>query len=212
MAEIQDFNKCVQDLGLSELAWEGEYYMWSNKQAGSDRIWSRIDRLFGNYEWMMQWGHVATIYDVPFISDHAPMSLSLTRLHSKSMQNIWMKLKTLRSVLRKLNVEEFKFIRKKIEKARIDLARVQRSITTNCSDKLLLEEKGLIQNLEKWDLLEEGALKQKARARWIKLGDSNTKYFTTVMKERNKRKQILELTSIARNRLNDSEAIKEEIL
>lgn len=53
MAEIQDFNKCVQDLRLSELAWEGEYYIWSNKQDGSDRLWSRIDRMFGNYEWMM---------------------------------------------------------------------------------------------------------------------------------------------------------------
>ncbi|XP_070020489.1 uncharacterized protein [Nicotiana sylvestris] len=173
MAEIQDFNKCVQDLRLSELAWEGEYYTWSNKQDGSDRIWSRIDRMFGNYEWMMQWGHAATTYDVPFISDQAPMNLCLTfsqgnrktpfkffnvwaehesflssvqqiwqqRIHSKNMQNIWLKLKTLRPMLRKLNVEEFKFIRKKIEKARIDLDRVQRSITTNFSDELLLEEK-----------------------------------------------------------------------
>lgn len=87
------------------------------------------------------------------------------RIHSKNMQNIWLKLKILRPVLRKLNVKEFKFIRQKIKKAIIDLDRVQMSITTNCSDELLLEEKGLIQNLEKWDLIEEGTLKQKARVR-----------------------------------------------
>lgn len=34
--------------------------------------------MFENYEWMMQWGHITTVYDVLFISDHAPMSLNFT--------------------------------------------------------------------------------------------------------------------------------------
>lgn len=60
------------------------------------------------------------------------------------MQDVWLKLKVLRPVLRKLNVEEFKFNRQKIEKARIELEKVQRNIDTNCSDELLLEEKELV--------------------------------------------------------------------
>lgn len=48
LVEVQDFKKCVQDLGLNELAWEGVYYTWPNKEAGIDGIWSRIYRLFGN--------------------------------------------------------------------------------------------------------------------------------------------------------------------
>jgi len=76
-ADIQDFSQCINNLQLNELAWRGEYYTWSNKQVGTDRIWSRIDRDFGNTSWMMKWGHVQTEYDLPYISDHAPMFLQL---------------------------------------------------------------------------------------------------------------------------------------
>ncbi|XP_070054817.1 uncharacterized protein LOC142179968 [Nicotiana tabacum] len=151
--EVYDFTKCVQDLGINELAWEGDYYTWPNKQDGMDRIWSRIDRLFGNNEWIMQYGHITIVYDVPFISDHAPMSLNLTvdqgnkrisfkffnvwaehetflsivhqvwnqRVYRWTMQDIWVKLKKLRPLLRKLNIEEFKFIKQKIDTAMTEL-------------------------------------------------------------------------------------------
>lgn len=60
-------------------------------------------------------------------------------------------------------------------------------------------------------MLEEGALRQKAREKWIKLGDSNTRYFTTVIKKRNHRKRIQELHSLAGCRLTEPEAIKVKI-
>lgn len=44
---------------------------------------------------------------------------------TNNMKNIWMKLKNLRPVLRKLNNEEFKFIKQRIEKARQDLKSTQ---------------------------------------------------------------------------------------
>lgn len=37
--------------------------------------------------------------------------------------------------------------------------------------------------------------KKKSRSMWIKLGDSNTKYFAAIMKERHHKKQIIKLTS-----------------
>ncbi|XP_060190791.1 uncharacterized protein LOC132620097 [Lycium barbarum] len=76
-AETQDFSDCIQDLHMNELTWKGEFYTWSNKQSGTDRIWSMIDRAFGNANWLMQWGHVQTEYDLPHISDHSPMRLQL---------------------------------------------------------------------------------------------------------------------------------------
>ncbi|XP_075101585.1 uncharacterized protein LOC142177025 [Nicotiana tabacum] len=153
LAEIHDFTKCVQELGINELACEGDYYTWSNKQDGMDRLWSRINRMFGNYEWMMQWGHITTVYDVAFISDHNPMSLKFTvdqgnrRIPSKFFNK-------LRPFLKKLNIEEFKFIRQKIDTARNELLIVQKSINTNCTDELTEKETNLIQSLEKWDMLE----------------------------------------------------------
>ncbi|XP_060217125.1 uncharacterized protein LOC132644554 [Lycium barbarum] len=76
-AETQDFSDCVQDLHMNDLTWKGEFYTWSNKQTGADRVWSRIDRAFGNANWLMQWGHVQSEYDMPHIPDHSRMLLQL---------------------------------------------------------------------------------------------------------------------------------------
>lgn len=42
------------------------------------------------------------------------------------------------------------------------------------------------------------------------MGDSNIKYFTLVMKEKQQQKQILEITSLTRMKLQDPKAIKTE--
>lgn len=79
-------------------------------------------------------------------------------------------------------------------------------------DQLLDMEKSTMQQLERWSMIEESVLKQKSRATWIKLGDSNTKYFSAVVKERNHRKHIVELTSLTCIKLTEPDDIKEEII
>ncbi|KAH0760972.1 hypothetical protein KY290_017045 [Solanum tuberosum] len=64
-------------LQLNEVPWKGDYYTWSNKQLGTDRICSRIDRVFGNLDWLMTWGHVITKYDLPYFYDHSPVILTI---------------------------------------------------------------------------------------------------------------------------------------
>ncbi|XP_060211886.1 uncharacterized protein LOC132639461 [Lycium barbarum] len=185
--EIQDFSDCITNLQLNELNWRGEYFTWTNKQHGTDRIYSRIDRIFGNGDWMMQWGN-------------------------GKMEDIWEKLKALKPVLKKLNTDHFKGITKHIEQARIELQEVQKAITWKCNEALLNKEKEVLLNLERWSLIEESAFKQKSKANWIKLGDSNTKYFAVVAKERTHRKQIKEIKSLAGVRLTDNNDIAAEIL
>ncbi|XP_075091756.1 uncharacterized protein LOC142171931 [Nicotiana tabacum] len=77
-SETQEFATCFQQRTLTNLHWKGDYYTWTNKQPGVDRVSSRLDRVFGNYEWMMSWGHVETNYGLPQISDHAHMLLTLS--------------------------------------------------------------------------------------------------------------------------------------
>ena len=77
--ERNDFGECVRDMGVNELQWTGNYYIWNNKQCGKSRISSRIDRAFGNDEWMDKWGHVTVEYGNPSISDHSSMMLTLQK-------------------------------------------------------------------------------------------------------------------------------------
>lgn len=104
------------------------------------------------------------------------------------MKNVWMNMKALGPHFRTLNNEQFRTISLNIEHARAELANIQEKNNTTCSDSLLEEERILVHNLEKWSLIEKNILEQMSAAKWIRLGDLNTKYFTVVMKERSQKK------------------------
>nr|XP_016449921.1 PREDICTED: uncharacterized protein LOC107774789 [Nicotiana tabacum] len=72
----------------------------------------------------------------------------------------------------------------------------------NYTDTMQEQERNALQKLEKWSMIEESIMKQKARAKWIQLGDENTKYFSAVMKERKHIKQIKELIIMDGKKIN----------
>ena len=111
-----------------------------------------------------------------------------------------------------MNNSEFKFISKQIEDARTELAEVQNQLGNHAKDELVGKEKELLTKLEKWSMLEENALRQKARAKWIKLGDANNKYFSSVIKERNNKKFIRNLMSLDGRMLHEPQEIKNEFV
>ncbi|XP_075086069.1 uncharacterized protein LOC142168813 [Nicotiana tabacum] len=77
LAELRDFTEYCNTLLLNEIPWKGEYYTWTNKQRGDDRVCSRIDRSITNDEWMLQYGHLTAVYGEPFISDHTPILIPM---------------------------------------------------------------------------------------------------------------------------------------
>ncbi|XP_019228283.1 PREDICTED: uncharacterized protein LOC109209465 [Nicotiana attenuata] len=79
LADIHDFAKWYHNLYLTEIPWRGEYFTWTNKQQGDDRVRSRLDIIFGNDCWMMQHGHLTVNFEDPFISDHASMLILITQ-------------------------------------------------------------------------------------------------------------------------------------
>nr|XP_004239563.1 uncharacterized protein LOC101259634 [Solanum lycopersicum] len=129
-----------------------------------------------------------------------------------AMKMVWYKLKALQPVLKQLNRREFKYIGKQIEEARNDLADIQNQLCNQANDDLVTKEKDLLTKLEKWSLIEESSLRQKARAKWIKLGDANNKYFSSVIKERNYKKHIRSLMSIDGKMLYDPQEIQDEFV
>ena len=61
-------------------------------------------------------------------------------------------------------------------------------------------------------MLEENALRQKARVRWITLGDRNNKYFSSVIKERNQKKHIRSILSLDGKIVYEPHEIQEEFV
>ncbi|KAH0752317.1 hypothetical protein KY285_005465 [Solanum tuberosum] len=207
-ADIRDFSNCMHSTLLNELPWKGDYYTWNNKQQGNEMVCSRLDKALGNSEWMMKWGHVILEYELPNISDHAPM-IPKSTVDLNLLFKIRGKFERLH---KKLNNEEFRNIAQRVAIARRNLAEVQQQIKIQYNDTLQMKEDDALKKLEKWSMIEVNIMKQKSRAKWIKLGDSNTKYFSAVMKERSQRKQITQLTSLEGIQLFDQGAIREEVV
>lgn len=78
-------------------------------------------------------------------------------------------------------------------------------------EELIDQEKKTLMKLERWSMIEESALRQKSRAKWIKLGDANNKYFSAVIKERAQRKHIRSITSLNGQTLYDHKDVQNEI-
>ncbi|KAK6782210.1 hypothetical protein RDI58_020006 [Solanum bulbocastanum] len=120
------------------------------------------------------------------------------------MQRVWCKLKALQPVLRQLN-NEFKFISQKMEKAREELNRIQEHITSQATDEQ-------INQVEKWSMIDERALRQKSRIKWIQLGDANNKSFSSIIKKRTRKKQIRSITSLSGQMIYDPTEIQDEFV
>ncbi|XP_062113584.1 uncharacterized protein LOC133824649 [Humulus lupulus] len=58
-------------LGLvDELRSRGSHYTWTNKQANEDRIYSKLDRIFKNEEWLDLFPQAEAVFNWEMLSDH----------------------------------------------------------------------------------------------------------------------------------------------
>ncbi|XP_056687533.1 uncharacterized protein [Spinacia oleracea] len=165
-SETKDFLQCVADCDLHELHSSGWFFSWSSKGSDDPRVWSRIDRVFGNLKWMDSFPDISTKYLNPSISDHSPIVIPCVKsdLHRGRP-------------FRFLNylVDHTSFIGivtgswnmvgrgKLIEQIWCKLLRV------SSSPQLLAADVDLVCKLKKRLGIEEQTLKQKSRVQWLKI-------------------------------------------
>lgn len=73
-------------------------------------------------------------------------------------------------------------------------------------------EKRIREELNKWSAIEETIYKQKSRIQWLKLGDSNSKFFHASMKGRKAQNQITMLTKADRTVIKEPNEIVTEVV
>ncbi|XP_072954595.1 uncharacterized protein [Typha angustifolia] len=76
------FADFIEAAGLCDLGFEGLPYTWCNNQAGSRRIWVRLDRVLANTRWLGQYPMAKVRHLDRTASDHAPLLLSTPRTSS----------------------------------------------------------------------------------------------------------------------------------
>ncbi|XP_019238224.1 PREDICTED: uncharacterized protein LOC109218324 [Nicotiana attenuata] len=129
------------------------------------------------------------------------------------MNKVWKKLKMLKIKLKQLNSQDFNSTGQRIQATRAKLEGIQDQMFGPGNDiDIVAQEKEAKMELAKWLEIEESIMKQKSRIKWLKLGDSNTAYFHTCVKNRQATNHIGRLTDSAGQILMNTTEVETEIL
>ncbi|XP_060965556.1 uncharacterized protein LOC133034483 [Cannabis sativa] len=72
-----DFQSCINICQLEDVKFSGSFFTWSNKQQGSDCIFSKIDRVLANQAWLDRFKNAEAVFLCEGIFDHTPVVLSI---------------------------------------------------------------------------------------------------------------------------------------
>ncbi|XP_074315690.1 uncharacterized protein LOC141651897 [Silene latifolia] len=76
-AELRGFQECVATCGLMDTPAQGAFFTWNNKHEVGDMVFSRIDRVLINNEWLPQFPDVSTTFHPEGLYDHCPCTITL---------------------------------------------------------------------------------------------------------------------------------------
>ena len=114
------------------------------------------------------------------------------------------KLKGLKAALKLLNKTEFANLSERTRETRDSLLQIQRQLIQFQGDEnLKYQEKQAFDKLLLLSKAEESFLKQKSRIRWIKKGDSNTKFFHHSMRARYNKNKIISIVLDSGERVHE---------
>ncbi|XP_062118934.1 uncharacterized protein LOC133832635 [Humulus lupulus] len=72
-----EFLNCISSCQLDDVKYSGNFYTWSNKQQGTDKIYSKIDRVMVNQAWMDKFPNAEAIFHNEGLFDHTPAVLTV---------------------------------------------------------------------------------------------------------------------------------------
>ncbi|XP_021863898.1 uncharacterized protein [Spinacia oleracea] len=75
--EIQDFQNCVNCCGTEDAKLNGNFFTWNNKQQGSRRVFSKLDRVMINHDWCTQFPNTEVCFKNEGYFDHCPGIISV---------------------------------------------------------------------------------------------------------------------------------------
>ncbi|XP_042497584.1 uncharacterized protein LOC122076339 [Macadamia integrifolia] len=170
-----EFQAMVDSCMLISTPSQGKKYTWSNNR-GRGNVMAVLDRSFHNELWIDEFKNISQRVISCTASDHTPILI-----HSN----------VVKGVLKAWAKERFPNLNEEVKKATSELKRVQDIIeVSRMSDALFNEEADAKTALLIASKMQEKLWYEKAKLRWLKEGDRNTKFFHLSVKIRRSRNQI----------------------
>ncbi|XP_075521409.1 uncharacterized protein LOC142554629 [Primulina tabacum] len=209
---FRGFRNTINECALQELHLQGYPFTWSRSRGKPNAVEERLDRAFGNSEWMAQFPEAQLINLVAPISDHSPLLLKtvstgiVTQKRRFRFENKWLKEPDFQDLVQ--NSWDTGFNQELIPRLKLcseflsswgkqHFAKFKRDINLykqkleqlrNFSDPGSMEEHDKIRK-KMIDLLvqEEDHWRQRAKSFWLSEEDLNTKFFHSYANARKKK-------------------------
>ncbi|GKE28960.1 RNA-directed DNA polymerase, eukaryota, reverse transcriptase zinc-binding domain protein [Tanacetum coccineum] len=168
-SDLSDFRDCVNNIEVEDIASCGLFYTWTKnffkvKAGDISGVLKKLDGIMGNEDFIDTFPQAHAIFLPYLISDHSPNVLHWNDDHDGcQMFRMVKKLKSLKKDIKNLTWKD-----------------------GNIFDKVNTEYVEAIKD-------EEKLLFQKAKIKWLSLGDINNNYFHKVLKSRNNKNVISQI-------------------
>ncbi|XP_059636142.1 uncharacterized protein LOC132278365 [Cornus florida] len=202
---INDLCECLQQAELEDLRFSGILFTWNNRSLGNACIAKKLDRALINYHWNAILPSSECTFLPPRVSDHSPILtlpksvyLSGSSMHGVLIPNFFPLSNAPGAII-------LQVVKWELDKCQLDLDHNPNDIHLRSLNLSLTKE------CMKLAGVQENKFRQKSRMVWLKL-DSNLSYFHKFIVSRANKEKILNLSNADGVQINDTEAIKEEIL
>ncbi|XP_074297480.1 uncharacterized protein LOC141628207 [Silene latifolia] len=105
--EMEQFQECVSLCCMKDTQATGALFTWTNKQEPVDRVYSRLDRVMRNFEWMEEFGDYTAHFHPEGLFDHCPCTIAdrkvgLTGRRNFKYFNMWGQAESFKDCVRKV--------------------------------------------------------------------------------------------------------------
>ncbi|XP_062113952.1 uncharacterized protein LOC133824956 [Humulus lupulus] len=181
--ELEDARQWLDLCLVEELKIMGSYYMWSNNQEGGNRIYSKLDRMFSNEDWLDSFPNVTAVSHWEVVSDHCVILLKQVAVKNVGVQpsrfyNMWASHPQFRTTVLDNWSKPLKVEGCGLEQAKSNL---YNDPNNSC---LCAEERTTFLEFKRQEKLYASFISQKRKIDWLHFGDENSSFIHASLKKR----------------------------
>ncbi|XP_074266842.1 uncharacterized protein LOC141590131 [Silene latifolia] len=172
-SDITPMRQMVDQCELMELKSTGSFFIWNNKQEVGTKVYSKLDRVLVNGEWLDDFPECLSHFLPEGLFDHCPCLIKF-QTRGTPMFRVVQKLKMLKKELKKLDKENFSDIENLTQVSEVSLKEVQKRLIKDPLNKVLCESESAL--AKEVLILKRARLRfllEKSKERWMEEGDEN---------------------------------------